>query len=79
MMELGNESKKEHLEIISLVNRYQWKLVAMVGKYFNEINHTYKNFDTAEELKKWFTQQRIENASILIKGSRSIQMEKVIE
>ena len=34
MMELGKESEAEHREIVSLIERYAWKQVALVGGDF---------------------------------------------
>ncbi len=79
MMELGNESKKEHEDLISLVNQFKWKKVVLVGKNFNELNHNYISYENASQAKDWLNEQHFENTMMLIKGSRSIQMEKVLE
>jgi UDP-N-acetylmuramoyl-tripeptide--D-alanyl-D-alanine ligase len=79
MMELGAESKKEHEAIISLIDKYNWEDVVLVGNNFRELNHKYINYDNALQVKKWLQKQHPENAQILIKGSRSMQMEKVLE
>jgi UDP-N-acetylmuramoyl-tripeptide--D-alanyl-D-alanine ligase len=79
MMELGAESEKEHFALISLIDKYKWEDVVLVGKNFNTLNHKYIKYDTALEVKDWLQNQCFENAQILIKGSRSMQMEKVLE
>ncbi|HEY5407768.1 MAG TPA: UDP-N-acetylmuramoyl-tripeptide--D-alanyl-D-alanine ligase [Ginsengibacter sp.] len=79
MMELGADSEKEHAELISLIDKYNWHSVVLVGKNFNSINHKYIKYDSALEVKHWLQKQHLENAQILIKGSRSMQMEKVLE
>ena len=79
MMELGIESQKEHRAIISLIDQHKWDSVVFVGKNFNEIKNDYINFETAEQASVWLKKQHLENAQILIKGSRSMQMEKVLE
>ncbi|MEO9032892.1 MAG: UDP-N-acetylmuramoyl-tripeptide--D-alanyl-D-alanine ligase [Ginsengibacter sp.] len=79
MMELGNESKKEHEDLISLVNQFKWKKVVLVGKNFNELVHDYINYENAAQVKKWLNEQHFENTMMLIKGSRSMQMEKILE
>ena len=79
MMELGKESDNEHAELISLINAYKWEAVVLVGKNFNELQHKYIKYDTALQVREWLRQQHFENAQILIKGSRSMQMEKVLE
>ena len=79
MMELGNESEKEHAAIISLIDQYKWDAVVLVGKNFNEVKHSYVNFENAGLAQNWLKNQHIENSQILVKGSRSMQMEKVLE
>jgi UDP-N-acetylmuramoyl-tripeptide--D-alanyl-D-alanine ligase len=79
MMELGADSEKEHAALISLIDKYKWENVVLVGKNFNVLDHKYIKYDTALDVRKWMHNQQIENAQILIKGSRSMQMEKVLE
>ena len=79
MMELGEESEREHREIIKLIERYQWKNVILVGNNFKSIKHSYIYFDDSGEAKIWLNDQHLKDSQILIKGSRSMQMEKVLE
>ncbi|MGG9971353.1 UDP-N-acetylmuramoyl-tripeptide--D-alanyl-D-alanine ligase [Ferruginibacter sp. SUN002] len=79
MMELGEESIAEHESVIRLINAYKWKNVVLVGGDFGKIVNPYTNFSTSIEAKEWFTKQHFENTGILVKGSRSMQMEKVLE
>ena len=79
MMELGADSRDEHAYIISLLDKYSWDAVVLVGKNFGELDHSYLNFDTSLQAKAWLQKQHFENTHILIKGSRSMQMEKVLE
>jgi UDP-N-acetylmuramoyl-tripeptide--D-alanyl-D-alanine ligase len=78
MAELGAESLQEHQLIIELLKKYSWKNVVLVGGDFKKINHPFISFSHAEEVKNWLQQQKPEDAYLLIKGSRSMQMEKVI-
>ncbi len=79
MMELGAESEKEHEAIISIIDKYKWKDVVLVGNNFRNIIHKYINYDNALQVREWLHLQNPQNAHILIKGSRSMQMEKVLE
>jgi UDP-N-acetylmuramoyl-tripeptide--D-alanyl-D-alanine ligase len=79
MAELGKESENEHKELVEQIQKYNWKEVTLVGNEFSKIDHPYNQFTNAEEAKNWFHQQKFENVNILIKGSRSMQMEKTIE
>ena len=79
MAELGDESLKEHESIINLINLCEWDKVILVGGDFLRVSNPYQNFSTSAEAKEWFKKESFENAYILIKGSRSIQMEKILE
>jgi UDP-N-acetylmuramoyl-tripeptide--D-alanyl-D-alanine ligase len=79
MMELGTDSRKEHEAIISLIGQHTWNAVVLVGKNFNEIKNNFINFENAEQAKGWLKDQKFKNAQLLVKGSRSMQMEKVLE
>ena len=78
MMELGNESIAEHRAIIELIAKYTWKKVVLVGGDFKNTPHPFIYFETAEEAGKWLKEQQITGSIILVKGSRSMQMEKVL-
>ena len=79
MAELGDESIREHKAIVDLIKQYQWKNVVLVGGDFLKFDHPYIKLNNAAEAKEWMQQQHFENTHFLIKGSRSMQMEKVIE
>jgi len=79
MMELGHESIMEHQALIDLVKQYPWKNVVLVGGDFNKTDHPYLNFENSAQAKEWYQQQDFEHTNILVKGSRSTQMEKVLE
>jgi UDP-N-acetylmuramoyl-tripeptide--D-alanyl-D-alanine ligase len=78
MMELGAATRKEHEAIISLIGQHKWHAVVLVGNHFNEIKNDFINFENSLQAKEWLKEQRPENAQLLIKGSRSMQMEKVL-
>ncbi len=79
MMELGDESLEEHQAIVSLIKQYNWKAVVLVGGDFDKTMDSYIHFHNSAEAGEWLQKQHFENAKILVKGSRSIQMEKVLE
>lgn len=79
MMELGNESLHEHEKIIDIIRNYTWDKVVLVGGDYNKITHPYIYFNTSTEAAEWFKQQNFEDAYFLIKGSRSMKMEKILE
>jgi UDP-N-acetylmuramoyl-tripeptide--D-alanyl-D-alanine ligase len=79
MMELGSESIAEHIAIVGLIDQYHWKAVVLVGGDFNKIAPQYLYFQQAQEVKEWLQLQGYLGVKLLVKGSRSMQMEKVLE
>ena len=78
MMELGEDSKMEHEAIISLIDKYEWEAVVLVGKNFNDIPNKYINLENSSEAGEWLKTKNAKDSLILIKGSRSMQMEKAL-
>lgn len=79
MAELGADSTDEHKKLVELISQFNWKEVVLVGKEFNKVPHSFRGFASAEEARDWFREQSFSNAYLLVKGSRSMQMEKVVE
>lgn len=78
MMELGKDSIEEHQQIIHLINQHNWKEVVLVGGDFAHTEHPYIFFPDSKAASDWYQQQQLKNTYLLIKGSRSMQMEKII-
>lgn len=79
MAELGADSLKEHSGIIKEIDKHQWKDVILVGGDFMKVDHTYRKFDSPTEAGEWLQNIKPQNAFFLIKGSRSMQMEKLLD
>lgn len=79
MKEMGSESQSEHKGIIDLLEEYRWEKAVLVGEEFRDVPQDYLHFANAEEARAWFTDQDIKDALVLIKGSRGIRMEKLLE
>lgn len=78
MMELGADSVKEHQALVTLLQRTHWHAVVLVGGDFSRTEHPYIYLENAADAASWLKQQQYTDAYILIKGSRSMGMEKVI-
>ncbi len=79
MAELGAESLQEHEEVVALIQAYNWKAVVLVGGDFAKIRHPFIQLPDSEAARQWFLQQQLQDVHLLIKGSRSMQMEKVLQ
>lgn len=78
MAELGKDSLQEHVSIVDLIRHYEWKAVVLVGGDFLKVQHPFIRFENAEQAKTWFQKEALQNSYILVKGSRSMQMEKIL-
>ena len=79
MMELGKDSLKEHQQIIEQIKKIPFKQVILVGGDFEKTTHSFTYFNNSDEAMHWLKDHRPENSTILIKGSRSMKMEKLLE
>jgi UDP-N-acetylmuramoyl-tripeptide--D-alanyl-D-alanine ligase len=81
MMELGEHAAAEHLALLQLIANCNFKHVVLVGKDFAALQTQMPQFiylQNAAEAKAWLEKQNPTHAQLLIKGSRSMQMETVL-
>jgi len=81
MLELGEYSELEHEKIIQQIEKSAFKKVVFVGMQFYQLKDRFREFyffENIEELKVDLTANKITNSVILIKGSRGIQLEKIV-
>lgn len=79
MMELGTESLHEHKALIDLVNQNKWYKVVLVGNDYKDLPDHFIHFNNVKDANSWYREQHFKDAQVLIKGSRSMQMEKVLD
>ena len=81
MFELGDESIIEHKTIILMLTNQEC-FTYFIGNYFYENrieNSNFLFFKNYEDLAAVLKNSKIENANILIKGSRGMALERVLE
>ena len=81
MMELGDHSNAEHLALLQLIASYSFTKVVLVGDDFLAHQNALPQFiyfKNTQEAKAWLAEQNPTHAQLLIKGSRSMQMETVL-
>lgn len=81
MLELGKYSQKEHQELLSKIKEFGFEEVFLIGKEFGAANQgfCFKSFEQVDELGEFITKNPIKNGNLLIKGSRGIQLEKILQ
>ena len=78
MRELGADTLMEHQMLIDQLKQTNWENVLLVGSEFKPCSHNYLYFDTVIEAKAWLQAKQLKGYTLLIKGSRGIQMEQLI-
>ncbi|WP_407481184.1 UDP-N-acetylmuramoyl-tripeptide--D-alanyl-D-alanine ligase [Elizabethkingia meningoseptica] len=79
MLELGDESKVEHERIFGLAKSLGFDQIITVGPQFKEVNTTDSAFETTALTGEYLKQNPVHTHNILLKGSRGIALEKLIE
>lgn len=80
MLELGDTTDEEHLEIIRFVSENTYHQVLLIGSNFKKISPAGEHmifFDDTDQAAEWIQKENLHNLIILIKGSRGIKMEKL--
>lgn len=80
MRELGKASEREHKAILALLKELGFKQAFLVGSCFSQFNDNpdYLTFANVDELTAYLKLHPVMNHTILVKGSHSIQLEKVL-
>ena len=86
MLELGEDSLAEHVAVVRSVISRSFAATCFVGKEFTAASAEFTEeelagihfFATSDELARYLTENPLDGATVLIKGSRGTRMEKVI-
>lgn len=81
MFELGHISYYEHKRIIDLLKQLSISNVIFIGEEFYRLKeeHPFLFFKDTKSVKDYLSKNKIENSTILIKGSRGMELEQLVE
>ncbi|NOT36510.1 MAG: UDP-N-acetylmuramoyl-tripeptide--D-alanyl-D-alanine ligase [Saprospiraceae bacterium] len=80
MAELGNYSKEEHQLLLESVQTHKFEKIILVGNEFKNLitDRNFIWFENADQCKAWWKENEPKNATVLIKGSRSVGLEILV-
>ena len=83
MFELGPYTDTEHQKIVDCISKESLSCVIFIGNHFKNslsgVEFKYHWFPNSEEAQKWFAKQEFGNFTFLLKGSRSMKIEKILD
>jgi len=81
MLELGEDSHKEHEDLLKFAARLKVDQIVLVGKEFGSTSfakYGALHFADNQAAKAWFETQDLSGSVVLIKGSRGIRLEALL-
>ena len=78
MRELGEYSHREHQNIVNMLLERKAEKVFLVGPEYRETTAPYPVYENIETLYDYLSREPLAGYRILLKGSRSNQMEKIL-
>ena len=79
MFELGEDAQKEHQYINDLVLELGFDHVYLVGEHFCQVTTSFDQFASFDALLEASDLKTLQKSHILIKGSRGMAMERILE
>ena len=79
MRELGDYSHLEHQNIVNMLAERKAENVFLVGEEYLQTTSPYPVFENVEQLHKYLEDNPLKGKEILLKGSRSTRMEKLLD
>lgn len=81
MLELGDYAREEHIKVLEFIKGFPQIKTFVVGEIFSITAQNYNchTFSNVQQLCSFLGKNPIKTGNILIKGSRGIQLEKVLD
>lgn len=79
MYELGSAAPAEHAAIIALVHALKLKAIFVGSLFQAQVQPNDLSFETTAALREYLDQERLQGQTILLKGSRGMKLEQVID
>lgn len=79
MLELGEKSTAEHEATLALANDLNFDQIITVGRHFKIANNSEDSFGETQELIDYLKKNPVQNDNLLLKGSRGIALEKILD
>ena len=79
MFELGKTAENEHQEISNIATNMQFDQVFLIGENFFKTKSDLSKFKSFDHLRETLNNKTLKNATILIKGSRGMALERILD
>ncbi len=82
MFEIGETAAEEHLQIVKKATSYNFNQLLLIGSEFRKLHSQFpeaKFFETTDEAYTFLGNDRVSSSLILLKGSRSMKLEKLMD
>ena len=79
MRELGEYSHLEHQNVVNMLAERKADWVFLVGEEYLQTTSPYPVYENVEQLHEYLEANPLKGKNILLKGSRSTKMEKLLD